>query len=832
MLARDVNSQPTQYRTWIVEGTPDFEALHYKGPKSGPLPFVDVTAYAIQDDNVIADFNLPLPQIWFDPDHITEQFDYPTHKVLPEQISDTHLAILDGYIYLFGGKVSDKIWRASVNNPADFVDTGARLPTKLYAGQLAIIQGRIYIFGGNSGNFEFDEGLGAVDTIFSASVDDPLTWTNHGSLLPRKLMNSTLGMFDESIYLFGGQEINDASDVIFKSTVGDPLTWIDSGGRLPSKFYGSSLLEVDGVLYLFGGQDFPDAPINTIHKALTSSPLDWIAWATLPYEMSFAQAFTFGAAVDGYADNPDGYAYLIGQGPGAPYVDTRILRAPLSSLSQWLDVTTAVPAGITHSQIASVVDRLWLYGGDGQSAIFASWQDLKYDFYDPKVVLYGTATRRVLNNTSNSINPFRAFGFPWWKTDFRFNATQIIEGMATCSASWQAQFAAAGEIDGSSTVTLQTSNIVVHLHAECDGYSVATGTLGNYNPPHATIHGTSSVTADLQQMRLWAINYYTPGTLYQLDLNTLAIISSTPMPAGTGRTIDMAQLDGYLWILTQSPAHIVQVNPSTGAIVSSTALANGGVFRLNSDGKRYLYASVNTSTVSAYKFDTQTLTYTQPYTITGTPSTYGVVVDPGTGKLFQADGAYYAPSPPNPINTPGGQVWRISPNFASITPISIYDNTNYYLQSFTMLAAAGSIWASCDNSIFTPGVENNAVKRIDPVTETVTATIPATSAIGFTFNITDLKYNAKYNLVYVAYDYYGYPYTRIDQIDAGTNAITNVTATQPEGYSVVSIATYGDALYTGEDYSGHVTYYALPGNTVSAQQVIDVGGITMVYLTF
>src|SRR5579885_2289952 len=199
MVARDVNSSPTQYRTWIVNNTPDLTGQYYTGPKSGPNPFVDVSAYLITDDNVIADFNFPMADTWFDEDHIGEQLYIPAGRVLPEQICDSQLAIIDGYAYLFGSKISDKIWRAPLNNPCDWVDTGARLPTKLYGSSLAIVDGY-------------------------------------------------------NLYLLGGQEINDASNVIFTAPVSNPLAWTDTGQRLVDTLYGSSLTVWDGYIYLLGGQ--------------------------------------------------------------------------------------------------------------------------------------------------------------------------------------------------------------------------------------------------------------------------------------------------------------------------------------------------------------------------------------------------------------------------------------------------------------------------------------------------------------------------------------------------------------------------------------------------
>src|ERR1700681_45056 len=97
MLARDVNSAPTQYRTWVVPNTPDLTAQLYTGYKSGENPFVDISAYTILDGYVIADFNLLLPTQWQTiPD---TPFDFPGKKVLPAAISDSSLVIIDGYAY-------------------------------------------------------------------------------------------------------------------------------------------------------------------------------------------------------------------------------------------------------------------------------------------------------------------------------------------------------------------------------------------------------------------------------------------------------------------------------------------------------------------------------------------------------------------------------------------------------------------------------------------------------------------------------------------------------------------------------------------------------------
>lgn len=387
MLGRDVNSSPTQYRTWVVNDFPDYGAHHFTGHKSGPLPLVDVSSYMIFDPNEVVDFNLPNVLDWS-----------TTKRVLSESTYDSHLAIIGNFVYLFGGKSTNKIFRASLDNPADWKDTGARLPTALSGAQLAIIDGYVYLFGGNNGE--------ATDTIYSATIDDPLTWTNHGSRLPRRIHESQLAIVDGYIYLFGGNEINNAVNVILKASVTDPLTWINTGATLPDTLYASQLAIIGNTIYLFGGLNTPDTPTNKIYSAATSDPLTWTAPSLLPYAISNGQFFTVGD-----------FGYLITP-TVAPTSFTRILRCNLASPYQWVDTLHTVPGAISQSQVAIIYDRVWLFGGNGSSVIFANNSVLKYKLGSAAVMEYGRITRTVYKNTPNPLDLFRVLGFPNWKTDY------------------------------------------------------------------------------------------------------------------------------------------------------------------------------------------------------------------------------------------------------------------------------------------------------------------------------------------------------------------------------------------------------------------------------
>ena len=403
MLARDVNSIPTQYRTWVVPNAPDYTGQFYTGLKSGPAPFVDVLAFAITDDSVIADFNLPLPADWNAGAPIVPVA-FPIQLNLPFPVEDSQLAIIDGYAYMFGGKLTDKIFRADINNPANWFDTGATLPTPLYGSSLAIVSDTIYLFGGDDG---YGAGEGPLGVIYSAPVSDPLTWTDTGFTLPEPLLYSSLGMFSGKLYLFGGLTPAGATDVIYSAATSNPLNWI-ADGYIPVPVYGSSVAQLDGYWFLYGGQLTPDAATGAIWTASTSDPTFWYPDGYLPWPCSFGQFVTAGN---------DGY--LFGPMPGsAPMGYTHIVQSHISAPETWIDIKRFIPANISHSQVAIIYDRIWFFGGSGETGIFACNQNLKYPLYSSVVEGYGQATRVLFPMTNNVANPFLALGFPYWKTDY------------------------------------------------------------------------------------------------------------------------------------------------------------------------------------------------------------------------------------------------------------------------------------------------------------------------------------------------------------------------------------------------------------------------------
>jgi Kelch motif protein len=398
MTALDENASPKQYRCWVVNNTPDFTGIQYTGLKSGSNPLLDITAYEVIDPFIRVEFNLPDPANWLS-----------SKRTLPEVVSNSQLAIIDGYdgydgyAYLFGGSLTDKIYRANLNNPTSWIDTGSKLPTKLSDSQLAVIDGYIYLFGGN-------DGYGAKDTIFSATTSNPLAWTNRGSLLPSKLDGSQLCILDGYIYLFGGRNGSGPTDTIFRAPTSNPLSWIDTGKTIPDKLFNSALCigdgYSDGYVELLGGSFDGYHRTDLIYYAPVSNPTSWAVGGKLPSPASGGQF----AQVSG-----KGYLFTPAN-VGTSF--TRIFRCDLAKPFKWVNLANTIPGQISQSQIGIIGDRLFLFGGSGSSVIFADNQIVKYDFTSTAAVKYGDITRTQVENTVDPLDLFKVLSMPPWKTSY------------------------------------------------------------------------------------------------------------------------------------------------------------------------------------------------------------------------------------------------------------------------------------------------------------------------------------------------------------------------------------------------------------------------------
>jgi N-acetylneuraminic acid mutarotase len=401
MLAKDMDAVPSQYRTWVVDDEPDFTGKYYTGLKSGNRPFENTKAYLL-DDYSIANFNFPSISL---PNYVNWS---STKQVLPDCIYDAQLVIIDGYndgyydgyAYILGGQLSNKIWQAQINNPTVWEDTGSLLPTALAGSQSAVIGDRIYLFGGESDTL--------LDVVYSASIFNPTEWIDHGSVLPAPLKKSQLAIINNNIYLFGGYSLNGASSAIFRASASDPLTWEDTGAMLPAPVHSSHLGIINDRVYLFGGKNSANENTTAILTASLSDPTNWAPLGNLPYATSNGQFFTIGNK-----------GYLIAPGFSTPqFYRTKILSCDLTHPTQWINTQKSIPGSVSESQLAIIYDRVFLFGGNGMSVIFSSNSLLKYNMNDPTVISYGDVTRVQYPNTFNHLDLFKVLGFPNWKADY------------------------------------------------------------------------------------------------------------------------------------------------------------------------------------------------------------------------------------------------------------------------------------------------------------------------------------------------------------------------------------------------------------------------------
>lgn len=391
MIGRDINASPVQYRTWVVAGEPDFTGSQYSGLKSGDSPLIDIKAYLIPNNSVV-DFNLPNPLIWD-----------TTKQVLPSPVANSQAAVIDGYIYLFGGKISGKIYRAGLDTPTSWQDTQAQLPTPLYGSQLIIIGDFIYLIGGNDSS-------GATAHIFGASINDPLVWFDLGAKLPSPVQNAQAIIANDNIYLLGGRSDNMVLATVYTAPVSDPLNWTSLGTKLPFPLHSSQATIIDGYTYLLGGLTDSNAVKNKICSASINNLSGWTISGDLPYPAANGQFFIIGEK--GYLITPAEVTSI----PRS--YGTRIFQCNLNSPNVWIDTGKTIPGEVSESHVVVIYDRIFLLGGNASTVIFACKPEYKYLLSNPTAIEYGLITRTQFDNVSSKLDLFEVLGFPPWKANY------------------------------------------------------------------------------------------------------------------------------------------------------------------------------------------------------------------------------------------------------------------------------------------------------------------------------------------------------------------------------------------------------------------------------
>ena len=222
------------------------------------------------------------------------------------------------------------------------------------------------------------------------------------------------------LFLFGGYNNGVVSDLILKAPASNPLSWTVQGPTLPDALYGSSVAQIGSKYYLFGGMLALNTPTNGIWSAPITDANSWsFDGYELPYATAFGQFFSVG--ISGYLIGPQ-VSLTTSLPPLANTGFTPILQCLLSAPTSFTDTGQVISGALSHGPIAFLVDRLWCFGGSGNTCIFACNQEIKYDLYDPAAMAYANATQVILpaeySIPSNTNNPFLSLCFPAWITDY------------------------------------------------------------------------------------------------------------------------------------------------------------------------------------------------------------------------------------------------------------------------------------------------------------------------------------------------------------------------------------------------------------------------------
>ena len=265
-------------------------------------------------------------------------------KILPGNVFGATSAVIDNYVYLFGGTGLNTIYRAPVSDPTSWTDTGKTLPSISYVSNLAVIGNTAYLFGGHNGT-------SATNTIYSAPVSDPTTWVNTGTTLPISLYDAQISIIGDTVYLFGGRNSSGYLNTIYSASVSDPTTWINTTKTIPGNSAGSALAIIDDSIYLFGGYNGTSGT-NTIYSASVSDPTTWAnTGAVLPVDITYSNIIAIGSSL-----------YLLGGYSGSTNFNT-IYSAPVSNPTAWTNTGNVLPASFRVASSAVIDNYAYLFGG-------------------------------------------------------------------------------------------------------------------------------------------------------------------------------------------------------------------------------------------------------------------------------------------------------------------------------------------------------------------------------------------------------------------------------------------------------------------------------------
>jgi hypothetical protein len=197
----------------------------------------------------------------------------------PDSTSHSSAWPISGVVYLFGtykgGIGSSKILYATMSNPTSWSQVSGAVHF-FNTTQQAILGNKIYSFGGRD-----NVTTNPISTIYSASVNNPLSWSNTGATLPNARAIGSLYVSKETgkIIIYGGITGSFVlQNTIFTASISNPLVWGTAPTTLPGVNFGQTLIEAGDWIYLYGG--------GTTGSPATTSSVIWRAHKTTPTVVS------------------------------------------------------------------------------------------------------------------------------------------------------------------------------------------------------------------------------------------------------------------------------------------------------------------------------------------------------------------------------------------------------------------------------------------------------------------------------------------------------------------------------------------------------------------
>lgn len=269
-------------------------------------------------------------------------------------ISVYYSDLIGDYFYAYGtkddlgGYSSAKIYRAHKDTPTNWAYTGADLDTGSVDGLVYSDSGGIFVIGGTG------TGNTVLDSIDTATLAAPTTFTTSVNVLPAPRVFGMLAKVGTDLYLYGGSADGTVSEnTIYSSTTADPTTWVDTTDTLPIPIHSGTVYVDNSYVWIFGGNDSTGAgQLNTIYRAPIGTPTTFTSVGTLPYAIDGAKVFVSGTDL-----------YLIGSslsGSGAQ-------KASLSDLTTWTSVNTVLSQSSANGMLILDSENVYILGGANSS---------------------------------------------------------------------------------------------------------------------------------------------------------------------------------------------------------------------------------------------------------------------------------------------------------------------------------------------------------------------------------------------------------------------------------------------------------------------------------